>query len=71
MVVGLTGAYASEWSLLSMYILFIAVVTFRARAAFGERRAFSMPEPVLAHKVALVAGGYGGIGEVAPRGHHG
>ena len=37
MVVGLTGAYASEWSLMSMYILFIAVVTFRARGLFGKK----------------------------------
>ncbi|MBL8361113.1 MAG: branched-chain amino acid ABC transporter permease [Rubrivivax sp.] len=37
MVVGLTGAFASEWSLLSMYLLFIAVVTFRARGLFGRK----------------------------------
>ncbi len=37
MVVGLTGAYASEWSLVSMYILFIAVVTFRSRGLFGKK----------------------------------
>lgn len=36
-VVGLTGAYASEWSLMSMYLLFIAVVTFRARGLFGKK----------------------------------
>src|SRR5262245_36535830 len=36
LVVGLTGAYASEWSLMSMYLLFIAVVTFRARGLFGR-----------------------------------
>ena len=36
-LVGLTGAYASEWSLLSMYLLFIAVVTFRARGFFGKK----------------------------------
>ena len=35
--IGLTGAYASEWSLLSMYLLFIAVVTFRARGFFGKK----------------------------------
>ena len=39
MVVGLTGSYASEWSLLSMYLLFIAVVTFRARGLFGKKSA--------------------------------
>jgi branched-subunit amino acid ABC-type transport system permease component len=39
MVVGLTGAYASEWSLMSMYLLFIAIVTFRARGLFGKKSA--------------------------------
>jgi branched-chain amino acid transport system permease protein len=37
LVVGFTGAYASEWSLMSMYLLFIAVVTFRARGLFGKK----------------------------------
>jgi branched-chain amino acid transport system permease protein len=37
LVVGVTGAYASEWSLLSMYLLFIAVVTFRARGLLGRK----------------------------------
>ncbi|MEO7135811.1 MAG: branched-chain amino acid ABC transporter permease [Vicinamibacterales bacterium] len=37
LIVGLTGAYASEWSLLSMYLLFIAIVTFRARGMFGKK----------------------------------
>ena len=37
LAVGLTGAYASEWSLLSMYLLLIAVVTFRARGMFGKK----------------------------------
>ena len=37
LVVGLSGAYASEWSLLSMYLLFIAVVTFRARGLLGKK----------------------------------
>jgi branched-chain amino acid transport system permease protein len=37
MVVGLAGAFASEWSLISMYLLFIAVVTFRARGLFGKK----------------------------------
>jgi branched-chain amino acid transport system permease protein len=37
MVVGLAGAFASEWSLMSMYLLFIAVVTFRARGLFGKK----------------------------------
>jgi branched-subunit amino acid ABC-type transport system permease component len=38
-VVGVTGAYASEWSLLSMYLLLIGLVTFRARGLFGKRTA--------------------------------
>jgi branched-subunit amino acid ABC-type transport system permease component len=38
-VVGLTGAYASEWSLLSMYLLLIALVTFRARGLLGRKTA--------------------------------
>jgi branched-subunit amino acid ABC-type transport system permease component len=37
LVVGLSGAYASEWSLLSMYLLFIGVVTFRSRGFFGKK----------------------------------
>ena len=37
LVVGLTGAYASEWSLMSMYLLLIVVVTFRARGLFGKK----------------------------------
>jgi len=37
LAVGLTGAYASEWSLLSIYILLVAVVTFRARGLFGKK----------------------------------
>ena len=37
LVVGITGAYASEWSLMSMYLLFIAVVTFRSRGLFGKK----------------------------------
>jgi branched-subunit amino acid ABC-type transport system permease component len=36
-VVGVTGAYASEWSLLSMYLLLIALVTWRARGLFGKK----------------------------------
>ena len=38
-VVGLTGANASEWSLLSMYLLLIALVTFRARGLLGRKTA--------------------------------
>jgi hypothetical protein len=33
----MTSAFASEWSLLSMYLLLIAVVTFRARGMFGKK----------------------------------
>jgi branched-chain amino acid transport system permease protein len=35
--VGLAGAYASEWSLLSMYILLVAVVSVRARGLWGKK----------------------------------
>jgi branched-chain amino acid transport system permease protein len=37
LTVGITGAYASEWSLLSMYLLLIVVITFRARGLFGKK----------------------------------
>ncbi len=37
LAVGLTGSFASQWSLLSMYLLLIAVVTFRARGLFGKK----------------------------------
>jgi branched-subunit amino acid ABC-type transport system permease component len=37
MVVGLTGAFATDWSLISMYLLLIAVVTFRARGLLGKK----------------------------------
>jgi branched-chain amino acid transport system permease protein len=37
LAVGITGAYASEWSLLSMYLLLIAVVTVRARGLLGRK----------------------------------
>jgi branched-chain amino acid transport system permease protein len=36
-VVGVTGAYASEWSLLSMYLLLIALLTWRARGLAGKK----------------------------------
>jgi branched-chain amino acid transport system permease protein len=36
-VVGLTGAFAGDWAIVSMYILFIFVVTFRARGLFGRK----------------------------------
>ena len=44
MVVGLSGAFASEWSMLSMYLLFIAVVR-SGRGASSAARACSMFEP--------------------------
>ncbi len=37
--IGITGAYASAWSLMSMYILLILVVGFRARGLFGKKSA--------------------------------
>jgi branched-subunit amino acid ABC-type transport system permease component len=37
LAIGLTGAFFSEWSLLSMYILLIVVVTFRARGLAGKK----------------------------------
>lgn len=36
---GITGAYAPAWSLMSMYILLIAIVGFRARGLLGRRSA--------------------------------
>ena len=39
LAVGVTGAYASEWSLLSMYLLLIAVITFRTRGLLGKKSA--------------------------------
>jgi branched-chain amino acid transport system permease protein len=39
LAVGITGAYASAWSMMSMYILLIAVVGFRARGLFGRASA--------------------------------
>jgi branched-chain amino acid transport system permease protein len=36
-LVGLAGAYASEWSLLSIYLLLILVTTVRARGLFGMK----------------------------------
>lgn len=35
--VGITGAYASAWSMMSMYILLILVVGFRTRGLFGKK----------------------------------
>jgi len=37
LAVGITACFASEWSLLSIYLLLIAVVTIRARGLFGKK----------------------------------
>lgn len=37
--IGITGAYAPAWSLLSMYLLLIAIVGFRARGLLGRKSA--------------------------------
>ena len=37
MAVGLTGAFATDWSLISMYLLLILVVAFRARGLLGKK----------------------------------
>ncbi len=37
--VGVTGAFAAEWSMLSMYLLLIFVLTFRARGLLGKKSA--------------------------------
>jgi branched-subunit amino acid ABC-type transport system permease component len=39
LAVGITGAYAPAWSMLSMYLVLIAVVTFRARGLMGRKSA--------------------------------
>ena len=39
LAVGITGAYAPAWSMLSMYLLLIAVVSFRARGLLGRKSA--------------------------------
>lgn len=39
LAVGITGAYASAWSMMSMYILLIVVVGFRARGLLGRKSA--------------------------------
>jgi branched-subunit amino acid ABC-type transport system permease component len=37
--VGVTGAFAAEWSMMSMYLLLILVLTFRARGLLGKKSA--------------------------------
>ncbi len=39
LTVGVTGAYASAWSMMSMYVLLILVLGFRARGLFGRASA--------------------------------
>lgn len=39
MTVGITGGYAAEWSMMSMYLLLILVLTFRARGLLGKKSA--------------------------------
>ena len=39
LAVGITGAYASAWSMMSMYILLIVVLGFRSRGLFGRASA--------------------------------
>lgn len=37
MSVGITGGYAAEWSVMSMYLLLIGVLSFRARGLLGKK----------------------------------
>ena len=37
--VGVTGGFAAEWSMMSMYLLLIFVLTFRARGLMGKKSA--------------------------------
>jgi branched-subunit amino acid ABC-type transport system permease component len=37
LAIGITGAYAPAWSLMSMYILLIAVLALRSRGLFGRK----------------------------------
>ncbi|MEO5767094.1 MAG: branched-chain amino acid ABC transporter permease [Polyangia bacterium] len=37
--VGITGGFAAEWSMMSMYLLLIFVLTFRARGLLGKKSA--------------------------------
>ena len=39
MAVAITGAFASDWSMVSMYILLIAVLSVRSRGLFGKKTA--------------------------------
>ncbi|WP_054669464.1 branched-chain amino acid ABC transporter permease [Parasalinivibrio latis] len=37
LVVAIVGAYATQWSMLSMYILLIVIITFRSRGLVGKK----------------------------------
>jgi len=39
LTVGITGGYAAEWSTMSMYVLLVVVLTFRARGLLGKKSA--------------------------------
>jgi branched-chain amino acid transport system permease protein len=39
LAVGITGAYAPAWSMMSMYLLLIAIISFRARGLLGRKSA--------------------------------
>jgi branched-chain amino acid transport system permease protein len=42
LAVGITGAYLSAWSMMSMYVLLIVVVGFRARGLLGRKSALEV-----------------------------
>ncbi len=42
LTVGITGGYAAEWSTMSMYVLLIFVLTFRARGLLGKKSALEV-----------------------------
>lgn len=42
MVVGLTGYFVPDWSILSMYLLLILVLTFRSRGLLGKKTALEL-----------------------------
>jgi branched-chain amino acid transport system permease protein len=42
LVVAFSGAYVSEWSMMSMYLLLIAVITFRTRGLFGKKSSLEL-----------------------------
>jgi branched-chain amino acid transport system permease protein len=42
LTVGITGGYAAEWSTMSMYVLLIFVLSFRARGLLGKKSALEV-----------------------------